>query len=505
MKETIRAVAYPRYSSDNQREESIDAQLSAIQEYCNRKGYVLVGSYPDEAKTATTDQRPNFQRLMRDCQRGLFDVVIVHKFDRFARDRYDSAFYKRHLKQHGVKLESVLEQLDNSPESVILESVLEGMAEYYSKNLAREARKGMLENTKKGLHAGGRPPFGLKVNNQMKYEIDEENAEAVRFYFNSIVGGMSLNEIAQTLNNKGFRTQKGAKFTTNSFYGWASNRKYKGDYTWDVSEQKREDGSRNTNAKKPIEAQTIIKNVIPAIIEPSLWDEVNKIMESRKMKPGHMKAKITYMLSGKIICGNCQSIYAGNSYRNSKSKEKTLLTYYKCSNKCGNTSIRKDEIEQLVLSKVHDVCFTEEAIQEVVQKVVKLYQAQQQHSNADILMLQKKISSLESSVNNWIEALGKGIRGLEDKILDAQHRIDSLQVEIHQLIMNKGDRPDISEAFVRNIVNSKKHLLQSASSADQKQVLQEYVEQVVIQPSHDINHYDTVITYRVFNGGGEGI
>lgn len=113
----------------------------------------------------------------------MFDVVIVHKFDRFARDRYDSAYYKRLLKNNGVRLESVLEQLDDSPESVILESVLEGMAEYYSINLARETRKGMLENAKKALHAGGRPPYGLKLNEEMKYVIDEERAKAVKIYF----------------------------------------------------------------------------------------------------------------------------------------------------------------------------------------------------------------------------------------------------------------------------------------------------------------------------------
>ena len=120
----LRAVAYPRYSSDNQREESITAQMKAIKEYCARKGYMLVATYPDEAKSATTDDRPNFQRMMKDGERNLFDVIIVHKLDRFARNRYDSAIYKRHLRKNGVRLESVLEQFDDSPESIILESVL---------------------------------------------------------------------------------------------------------------------------------------------------------------------------------------------------------------------------------------------------------------------------------------------------------------------------------------------------------------------------------------------
>lgn len=300
MREFIRAAAYPRYSSDNQREESIVAQMRAIEEYCKRKGYTLVATYPDEARSATTDQRPEFQKMIQDSEKGLFEVIVVHKFDRFARDRYDSAYYKRLLNKNGVRLESVLEQLDDSPESVILESVLEGMAEYYSKNLAREARKGMLENAKNALHAGGRPPYGLKLNGNMKYEIDEERAKAVQIYFHGIKSGMSVARIAQTLNEQGFRTQTGRKFTNNSFQSWASNRKYKGDYTWDVSAKKRADGKRNTNDKKPLQEQTIIPNAIPAIIEPELWDEVNKMMQLRKQKPGAMKTKICYLLTEKL-------------------------------------------------------------------------------------------------------------------------------------------------------------------------------------------------------------
>lgn len=499
MRELIRAVAYPRYSSDNQREESINAQMSAIEEYCNRKGYTLIGDYPDEAKSATTDQRPNFQQMIKDSEKGMFDVVIVHKFDRFARDRYDSAYYKRLLKKNSVRLESVLEQLDDSPESVILESVLEGMAEYYSKKLAREARKGLLENAKKALHTGGRPPYGLKVNDEMKYIIDEERAEAVRIYFQGIAGGISLAKIAETLNEQGFRTQMGRKFTNNSFQSWASNRKYKGDYTWDVSAPKREDGRRNTNDKKPLQDQIIIPNAIPAIIEPELWNEVNKIMQQRKQKPGAMKAKIYYLLSGKIVCGKCGSTYAGNSYKNLKSKDKTVLTYYKCSGKCGNSSVRKLDIEQMALEHVHDICFTEEAIQE---KVAVLFKEQQGSSGFEKKSIKKKMQNLEISIDNWIEALGKGIKGLEDKILEAQNRYEAFQIELQKFeALNQANH--ISEDLIRSIITNKKHLLQSADEADQKEVLQQFVDQVVIQPSDHLDDFGAEITYRVFKYGDE--
>ena len=213
-----RAVAYCRYSSDNQREESITAQLHAFEEYCIRKGYISVKTYTDEAKSATTDQCSNFQKMIKDCELKLFDKVIVHKLDRFARNRYDSAFYKRRLRINEVNVESVLEHLDNSPESVILESVLEGMNEYYSKNLAREVRKGLKENANKALHNGGRPPYGFILNPQTKqYEIDESWYKAVQMYFEGVAAGITLSEIARRINQAGFRTFTGDKFKITSF------------------------------------------------------------------------------------------------------------------------------------------------------------------------------------------------------------------------------------------------------------------------------------------------
>ncbi|MFI3327509.1 MAG: recombinase family protein, partial [Clostridia bacterium] len=182
-----RAVLYARFSSDNQREESIDAQLRALEEFCKRNSTVIIEKYCDHAKSATTDDRPEFLRMIADSKQRNFDFVIVHKLDRFSRNRYDSAFYRRELKKNGVDLMSVLEQLDDSPESIILESVLEGMSEYYSKNLSREVMKGMKESALKCRHVGGRPPFGYKVNPETKqYEINEDEIEGVQFIFNGI-------------------------------------------------------------------------------------------------------------------------------------------------------------------------------------------------------------------------------------------------------------------------------------------------------------------------------
>ena len=177
----VRAVIYARFSSDNQRDESIDAQMRAIQEYARRNDILIVGEYVDRARSATTDNRPEFLRMIADSKKETFDVVLVHKLDRFARNRHDSIGYRMELKRHNVSLISVLEYLDDeSPESLILESVLEAMAEYYSKNLAREVNKGMRENALKAMHTGGLPPLGYDVHpDTRKLVINETEAVAV--------------------------------------------------------------------------------------------------------------------------------------------------------------------------------------------------------------------------------------------------------------------------------------------------------------------------------------
>lgn len=203
-----KAVAYARFSSDNQREESIDAQLRAIEEYASRNDILLIDTYVDQAKSATTDNRPSFQKMIKASDNKDFDYVIVHKLDRFSRDRYDSAIYKRKLKLNGVNVLSVLENLDNSPESVILESVLEGMNEYYSKNLAREVKKGLRENALKCKFNGGIPPLGYDVDENKELVINEHEAGAVRLIFDSYLTGHGYSQIIDALNELGYKTKK---------------------------------------------------------------------------------------------------------------------------------------------------------------------------------------------------------------------------------------------------------------------------------------------------------
>ena len=184
------AVIYGRFSSDNQREESIDAQVRACREYAKSKDLEIVNIYTDSAKTGTNSNREQFQKMIKDSAKREFRYVIIHKLDRFARNRYDSAVCKRELQMNGVQVLSVIENLTDTAEGKMMEAVLEGMAEYFSANLARETMKGMKENAYKCIHTGGIPPLGYDVDSTTrKLTINEEEANIVKIIFDMYAAG----------------------------------------------------------------------------------------------------------------------------------------------------------------------------------------------------------------------------------------------------------------------------------------------------------------------------
>lgn len=160
---TFNAVAYARFSSSNQREESIDAQFRAINEYCDQNNINLIETFKDEAVSGTTDNRYNFQRMINAIVKGELKVnaVLVHKFNRFFRDKVNSAVYKKKLKDVGVKVISVTQSIDDTPEGDMMESIIEAFDQYYSANLSVEAKKGLRENAINGKHNGGKIPLGF--------------------------------------------------------------------------------------------------------------------------------------------------------------------------------------------------------------------------------------------------------------------------------------------------------------------------------------------------------
>ena len=174
------AVIYARYSSDSQTEQSIDGQLRVCEEYAKKNNILIVQTYIDRAMTGTNDKRPDFQQMLKDSYKKQWDYVLVYKLDRFSRNKYESVVHKKTLKENGVKLISAMENIPDSPEGIILESLLEGMNQYYSAELAQKIKRGMHECRIKGNYQGGGVPYGYKVVNK-KLIIDEDKSEIVKY------------------------------------------------------------------------------------------------------------------------------------------------------------------------------------------------------------------------------------------------------------------------------------------------------------------------------------
>lgn len=497
----MKAAIYSRYSSDNQSFASIDAQIRAIQEYCGKNNIVITKTYIDEAESATNADRPKFIDMVQDSALGIFDAVIVHKLDRFARNRYDAAFYRRKLKENGVQLISVLEPLDNSPESVILESVLEGMAEYYSLNLAREVRKGLKETALKCKHTGGQPALGYKLTPDKKYVVDDREAEAVRLIFSMYIAGAGYNEIISHLHELGYRTKRGSRFGRNSVHDILVNEKYSGVFIYNRSAAK-QNGKRNHHASKPEEEIIRIPGGIPAIISEETFLETQKKLAARKMTKGRNCVKVSYMLSGLVICGECGAAMTGATRK--AGRNKTEYSYYECSCRkvhktCDAKPISKEFVENMVLDALRKNVFTAGGINAIVDALKQHTVTKHENSDRVIEDLGRESREIEKKLRGFMKAIADGLYSpmMKSQIEHLELRKEAVAAEITN--QKRAAAAEFSEGMIREFLESDAKVLERKTPEDLKRIIRCYVEQVAVTADTV-----TVVTIVTFVGGDEG-
>ena len=423
---------YARFSSDNQRSESIDAQIRAMNQFCKQNHWQVVSTYTDEARSATTDNRPQFQQMIADSGKGLFDIVLVHKLDRFSRDCYDSAIYKKKLKKNHVKLCSVLERMDDSPESIMMEAVLEGMSEYYSKNLAREVMKGMNETALQCKHTGGCPPLGYDLDENRHLIINESEAQAVKIIFQMFADGYGYSEIIDRLNAHGYKTKRGKMFGKNSLYEILSNEKYTGVFVFNKAAA-RADGKRNNHAQK--DSYIRIEGGCPAIIGKKLFAQVQRIKAKNKRNTGRYHSKEFYLLTGKLVCDVCGKRMIGNLRFSGRSK--TRLATYRCNTHraaCNNKELNKDYLDAYIAVLIGERLKPKnlrKAVAKVNQQVQKFNSSYEKY-HTDVL---QQYNEVQDSLANITRAIEKGI--FTDDLLQRAEQLENekakLEASLHEL------------------------------------------------------------------------
>ncbi|WP_320950934.1 recombinase family protein [Fusobacterium sp.] len=419
-----RAVAYCRFSSSNQREESIEAQIRAITEYCKIKKLTLVKIYKDEAISGTSvKNRENFMEMIADSKNKNFDYVIVHKYDRFARNRYDHAIYEKKLNDNNVKLLSVLEEMTDSPENVILKSVLTGMNEYYSLNLSREVKKGQKENALKAIHNGGIVPLGYTLDENRKYVINEEEAKIVKLIFNLALNGVGYASIAATLNEKGYKNKLGKDFKKTSIRDMLLNQKYIGTYFF---------GLRYPNGKLK-ENPIIIHNSHEAIIQEDVFYKVQERFKNSKKKP-RKRGRNDYVLTGYCTCGLCGGTYSGG-YR-TKNRHGVAYYGYECRcrrakvNNCKNKSINKELLENIIFDTIKKKILNDENIKNIAKDLITIINEKINVKTEEIKKCEKELEKLQKLSLKLLEKNLEGI--IVEEVFNIKNQEINNQIYSHK-------------------------------------------------------------------------
>ena len=426
------AVIYARFSSSGQNEQSIESQIRTCSEFAESQGYAIVKTYSDKARTGTNDSRPSFQRMIKDAASGQFQYIIVYMFDRFARNRRDSIMYKEMLKQdYGIRVLSATQPISDDEGGEFYEMFLEWNDEKYSKRLSKRVRNGLDTSVENGTFCGGFLIYGYKIRKEpiagkrdkfIKYvEIDEEQAEIVRYVFTEYDKGVPKKEIADALNAQGKRLN-GKPFTGKSFDKYIVNPKYTGEFYF---------------------GERLCTHTYPAIIDKALFERVQKRLAANRYFAGGMAtARVPYLLTGKAFCGKCETAMVADG---GTSKTGKTHQYYACKQKkkgvCDKHREEKDRLEFYVTQMVHDFLNDKENARKAARDTIAYYDKRTGADNIKSLdsRIAKARKDIEEMTTAFIEAKSALLREtIEKRMTDYEILIKDLESQKTQLEYERG-------------------------------------------------------------------
>lgn len=478
------AVIYARYSSSGQREESIAGQLRECRAYAKRNGYTVINEYTDSAITGKTDKRPAFQKMIKDAESGLFSAVIVWKLDRFARNRYDAAIYRNKLKKCGARIVSAMENISDSPEGIILEGLMESLAEYYSANLSENVKRGLYDSAlerKKNART-----FGYKSGPDGRYEIDPASAPIVRRVFEEYASGKPMPDIIDGLNADGLLTINGGEFKTNSIRRMIRNEKYMGVYRY---------------------RDIVDPDGVPPIVTPELFATVQKEIEKRAHNYTKRKTKTgaTYLLTGKLYCGHCLAPMAGDSAR---SETGAIYYWYTCQNVkhpkkggpvCNKKRVPKDWLEREVLRIVNNEILTDDFIEQAATAAVEY----EKHfdNDAELEALRAELKQAENKIKNVTAAIETGVvtKTLPALLADLERQREQLEHAVAEKMLGV-------QEFNRETVVAYLHELKALSrknSGSQRQIINACIKSIYLFDTEKKGELRLVINMHLFDNSAE--
>ena len=384
----IPAVAYIRYSSDNQKETSLSQQENEIRDYAKRNNLNIIKVYSDKALSGrTADTRPAFLQMIEDAKLGTFEVIVCWNSSRFSRSMRDSYNYIYELEQARVRLEFVTETIPSADDPVT--GIMTGafhfaMNEIYSRKLSIDTLRGMRQNAEAARWNGSGIPLGLRKNKEGKLEPCPETSGIVRKVFLDFDRGKSIKVITEELNEAKITNSRGNPFKPNTVVNLLKRVQYKGTASW---------------------GGIVIENaILPQIIETELWDRVQQKLNSKKHK--RITSAHNFMLTGKLFCAHCKSMMVGTS---GTSRTGAVHSYYMCQKKqkklCSKRNVRQRLIEDLLVEEANNL-LTDDAVKSIAKAIVEC--CNEQNDSPYVQQLYRERADIQEALANLAIALEKG-------------------------------------------------------------------------------------------------
>jgi site-specific DNA recombinase len=489
---TLRAVIYARFSSEKQRDRSIEDQVALCRHFCERDNFSVVGVYEDRAISgASVANRLGWQGLMRDARAAKFDVVVAEALDRISRDQEDLAGIHKRLRFCKIEIRTVQ---DGRAEEIHV-GIKGLLGALYLKDLTQKTKRGQAGVIRDGRHNGGRS-FGYRpVPGQPgRLEILRDEAAIIRRIFASYVAGQSPRDIAGALNREGIRAPRGGHWNASTIGGSRTrqngilqNQLYIGHTVWNRQSfvKNPENGRR---VSRPNQRSDWMEGKAPElrIVDDATWNAVQRRRVERGGATRHQASRPRRLLSGLLKCGKCGSGYvvSGADKRGPYLRCSRMLESGACDNK---RTVSLDAIEATVLRGIERHLGAPELLTEYVQEFHRAVADLRDTSQDRRTELSKRLGEVEKAINAIVDAIAErqSSRALTQRLADLERERDAIEATIKEAAPPPiALRPDAIRSY-REKVKDLKAALNAADEENRTmayEAIRELIDQVVIRP-----------------------
>ena len=474
---TMRGVIYARYSSDNQREESIEGQIRDCRSFAMYKGIEIVDTYIDRALSARSDDRPSFQKMINDSYEDKFDAVIVWKSDRFSRNRRQAMDYRDILKKNHVIFLSATEVNLDGPENILIEGMRDSYNEYYSAELSLKIRRGERENVLEGKYNGGVIPFGYLLKDGKLVEDPEKAPIVTEIFREYATTDCSINSLCNELRERGVRGKNGKPIPHSTLFHILSNDLYAGVYDW---------------------GENVNKGCYPILVDQDTFDAVQEKMR----KNGHHSqiyrsgAKKGFLLTNKLYCGRCGEKMTGYS----GTGRNHVYQYYRCKNsknhQCDMPKVPKEWIEDFVVRNTLECLKDRLGSAGLVDSICEMENAE----NPVIKSIETNTSSLDAKMVNIMHAIENGMDPNDFKARYAELKDEKVRLE-RSLEMEKEKNPIIDREKISSFINKYRDF-DVRNHADKQSIIDHFVNSVYVDGN--LGFIDIAYNFRTRTNRMEG-